>query len=314
MHVTRREVIFGTRASKLARRQTELMAAALRSVAPSTRLSVKTIATSGDRDQDTPLAEFGGAGLFVKELEQALLAGAVDIAVHSMKDLPSAATPGLCVAAVPPREDPRDALVSRGGAQLDRLPQRACVGTSSPRRRAQVLHHRPDLDVSNLRGNLDTRLRRLDEGTFQAILLAAAGLRRLGLAQRITQYIPLHVMLPAAGQGALALQTRADDVGLRELLKPLDDPHTHTAVRAEQAFLRCVGGGCHVPVGAHAAVNGSRVTLTACIAAPDGRARLQDRLTGAAGEAEGVGRLLADALLSRGGEGMLYATEKECAG
>jgi hydroxymethylbilane synthase len=312
--VVRREVIFGTRASKLARRQTQLMAAALRKVAPATRLSVKTIATSGDRDQDTPLADLGGTGLFVKELEQALLAGVIDVAVHSMKDLPSTATRGLCVAAVPPREDPRDALVSRGGAQLEQLREGACVGTSSPRRRAQLLRRRPDLNVSNLRGNLDTRLRRLDEGTLQAILLAAAGLRRLGLARRITQYIPIHVMLPAAGQGALALQTRADDAGLRELLQPLDDPHTHAAVRAEQAFLCCVGGGCHVPVGAYAAVDGRKLTLAACIAEPDGRACVQDRLTGHVDDAEETGRLLAEALLSRGGEHMLCVAGTRGAG
>jgi hydroxymethylbilane synthase len=312
--VVRREVIFGTRASRLARRQTELTAAALRSVAPATRLSVKTIATSGDRDRDTPLAELGGAGLFVKELEQALLAGLIDIAVHSMKDLPSAATPGLCVSAVPAREDPRDALVSRERAPLEQLPEGARVGTSSPRRRAQILRRRPDLDVRSLRGNLDTRLRRLDEGAFQAILLAAAGMRRLGLAERITQYMPLDLMLPAAGQGALALQTRADDVGLRDLLTPLDDPATHAAVRAEQAFLRGVGGGCHVPVGAHAAVQGTQLTLTACIAAPDGRACVQDHGTGVPAEAEAIGRLLAEALLSRGGEDMLCAAGNRGAG
>ncbi|NQT54464.1 hydroxymethylbilane synthase [bacterium] len=301
------ELILGTRASTLARRQTGMVADAIRCAAPSARLAVKTITTRGDRDRQAPLSSFGGVGVFVKELELALLAGSIDVAVHSLKDLPSATTEGLCIAAIPAREDARDALLSQKGGDLHHLPRNARVGTSSPRRRAQVLSLRPDLSVRDLRGNLDTRLRRLDEGDFDAIVLATAGLCRLGLQARITQRLPHDMMLPAPGQGALAIQVRAGDAKARDVLRPLSDPDTVAAVEAERAFLAAIGGGCHLPVGAYASVSDGTLSLAGCVLALDGSTTIRDEASGTPEDAAHIGASLAEALLLRGAAAMLHS-------
>jgi hydroxymethylbilane synthase len=305
--VNRRRLILGTRGSKLALRQAHLAAGALRREAPDLELEVQTVTTRGDGQRDAPPASLGGAGVFVKKLEAALLDGRIDLAVHSMKDLPSQMSDGLVIAAVPRREDPRDALLAREAASLATLPRGARVGTSSPRRRAQLLHLGPALDVCELRGNLDTRLRRLAEGRYDAIVLAAAGLRRLHLEHHITELLPFETMLPAVGQGALAIQTRADAQALRARLAALDHPESRAAVTAERAFLRRVAGGCHVPVAAHASVTNGDLTIAGCIASPDGVGRVRGRAAGLAWDAESLGLELAERLLDEGGHALLAA-------
>jgi hydroxymethylbilane synthase len=307
--VEKEEIILGTRGSALAVRQTQFVAAAVQRAAPAARVAVKTITTRGDRARHVPLAALGGTGVFVKELEDALLDGRIDAAVHSLKDLPTQTADGLIIAAVPAREDSRDALLSREGRTFWSLRNGSRVGTSSPRRRAQLLHLRRDLDVLDLRGNLDTRLRRLDEGRYDAILLAAAGLLRLELADRITETLPFSAMLPAAGQGALAIQIRAADGHLRRLLRALDDAATRRAVGAERAFLRQIGGGCHAPVGAHASLARDHLELEGCIAAPDGTKLLRDWIEGDAARAEELGVALAERLLRQGGAEVVCGTE-----
>lgn len=309
-----RAVTIGSRGSALALRQTDLVRQALCRVAPELDVTVKTVRTRGDRERDAALASFGGAGVFVRSLEEALLAGEIDLAVHSMKDLPTAEPARLVIAAVPPREDPHDALISSVATAVDDLPREARVGTGSPRRRAQLLRRRPDLAVIGLRGNLDTRLRRLNEGRYDAIVLAAAGLNRLGLADRIGALLPYDVMLPAAGQGALAVQVRNDDDALRAVVAGIDDADTRAAVTAERAFLRALAGGCHVPAGAHAAVADGRLRVMACILSPDGADAVRGTRDGPPQDAEAVGAALAAALLDQGGRALLARGPRESDG
>ncbi len=300
-------VRIATRASLLARTQSGLVADALTSA---TGLDVELVhvSTQGDRDQSTPLASFGGVGVFVTAVRDAVLRGEADVAVHSLKDLPTGPAAGLEVAAIPPREDAHDVLVARDGLTLDTLPSGARVGTGSPRRTAQLLAVRPDLDVVAVRGNVDTRVRAVTDGTLDAVVLARAGLARLDRLDVVTQVIGTDLMLPAPAQGALAVECRDDDVAVLDALRRLDDAPTRAAVTAERALLSELEAGCSAPVGAHATVSGSGeeqlVHLTGAVVSPDGRTQVRNSVTGRAGDAEAVGRQLARDLLAAGAPGL----------
>jgi hydroxymethylbilane synthase len=287
----------GTRASPLALRQAGLIAAELERRGAA--VEIVRIRTSGDVLAGSLAAE-GGKGLFVKEIEEALLAGRIDLAVHSLKDVPAVLLPGLALVATPPREDARDVLVSARGTGLAGLARGARVGTSSLRRRAQLLARRPDVVTVALRGNVDTRLRKLAAGEVDALLLAAAGLHRLGLAPSGTVPLAPEEFLPAIGQGALAIEARAGDEPVLALLRALDDPPTAAAVAAERAFLAAVGGDCQTPLAAHATVTGERLRLRALVAEVDGSGALADELEGEVAAAAAVGARLAAMLLARG--------------
>lgn len=299
----------GTRGSALARRQASAIAELLRLAHPEHTFTLVEVSTVGDRDAATSLSRIGGQGVFVKEIEAALLDGRVDIAVHSMKDVPTRGTPGLAFGAAPPREDVRDAVVSRTGDPLSALPTGARVGTGSARRAAQLRALRPDLRVLDMRGNVDTRLRRVVEASYDAAVLAAAGLARLGLLERAAEMLPIDAMLPAPGQGALAVQVRENDAATRALAGVIDHSATHSAVRAERAMLATLGGGCLLPVGAYARVEGGRMTLRAIVAHPSGEPLLRDELTGDAADPEALGAEVARRLLDAGARAILAATD-----
>ena len=266
---------------------------------PEVTVEVIVIKTSGDRFLDSPIQAMGGKGVFVKEIEDALLQKEIDLAVHSMKDLPTELAAGLVIAAVPEREDPRDVLVSRTGLTLQNLPPRAKVGTGSLRRKAQLLHYRGDLSLLPIRGNVDTRLRKLDSGEFDAIVLAAAGLKRIGRAERITEFLEAEVCLNAVAQGALAIETRSEDA-MRQRLGFLHHEPSHEAVVAERAFLQRLGGGCHVPVGAWAMVNGQSVNLSGLVAEPEGARVCRGQIAGPSTRAAELGSELAQRLIDQG--------------
>ena len=304
----RRTLTIGTRASKLALAQTEIVRAALLRLAPDLDIRIEHITTRGDAVQDRPLSEIGGNGVFVTQIEDALRAGRIDLAVHSAKDLSSRLPDDMALAAFLPRADPRDVLVSRDGARLADLPPGARVGTSSPRRACQLSALRPDLLLLDIRGNVDTRLRKLDEGQYDAIVLAAAGLERLGLQQRATEWFDPGTMLPAVAQGALAVEVRADDAATAELAARLNDVPTATAVRAERAFLAAIGGSCSLPIGAYATLEGDRVFVRGMIGGPEGRIVRGER-TGAASDPESAGAALASMLLDNGGRELVEAGE-----
>lgn len=256
----------GTRGSALARRQTALVIEALQAVAPDTAYEIVIISTEGDRRLDVSLEQVGGQGVFVKEIEQRLIEGEIDVAVHSLKDMPAVVPSELVIAAVPRRADPRDVLVAREGRTLDALPEGARIGSDSNRRVAQLRAQRPDLRFEGIRGNVDTRLRKVDEGEYDAVALAAAGLDRLGLLGRATQVFETSQVLPAPGQGALAVQCRAADAATAALLGQIDDAAARAATEAERAFLLTLGAGCRLPVGAHATVEGETVHMRALLA------------------------------------------------
>ncbi len=324
-----RPLVVGTRGSPLAVWQTNWVLDRLREGAPRARYVVETVRTQGDRTQaqNLPLAQLGDKGLFVAELERALLSGTLDVAintmqdvaladaerridaaVHSLKDLPSTLAEGLALAAVTVREDPRDALVSRAGLGLMALPAGAVVATSSLRRRAQLLHLRPDLRIVEIRGNVDTRLRKtLAVDGPDATILAAAGMKRLGLEGHITEYLAVETLVPAVGQGALAVEVRAHDLRVRRLLRQLDSPPTRRAVTAERTVLAALGGGCQVPLGAHASVSvdGASLRLIAVVASPDGRNLVRIERTGSSSRPVALGRQVARALLRQGAEAIL---------
>jgi hydroxymethylbilane synthase len=295
----------GTRGSPLALWQANHVADRLRSLAAPRPVELLTIRTQGDSVIDRPLSAIGGEGVFTKEIQQALLSGAVDVAVHSLKDLPTVPTAGLTLAAVPPRGPTGDVMVSHSVDRFDALPPGATVATGSLRRRAQLLHRRPDLNLVGIRGNVDTRLRKLAEQGFDALILAQAGLERLGHARAITEVLDPGWMLPAVGQGALGLECRADDAATRALLTPLNDADTAAAVRAERALLLALGGGCQVPLGALARVEAGVLHLRAAVLSPDGRQRVAGEQGGSPDSAESVGRELAGQLLAAGVEGLL---------
>jgi hydroxymethylbilane synthase len=299
-----------TRGSLLARTQSGLVAAALRERLDRP-VELVEVRTQGDADQRTPLAELGGVGVFVTAVREAVLRGEADVAVHSLKDLPTAAAPGLRLAAVPVREDVRDVLVARDGGTVATLPVGARVGTGSPRRAAQLLALRPDLDVVAVRGNVDTRLRKVSEGDLDAVVLAHAGLARLDRLDAVTEVLEPAQMLPAPGQGALAVECRdvEDDVALLDALRDLDDAASRAAVTAERSLLAALEAGCSAPVGAHATVTSQDgdvlVHLTGSVVSPDGRTQVRESVTGPAGDAEQVGRRLASDLLAAGAPGLL---------
>ena len=302
------KLIFATRPSTLARWQTQWVMAALQAAHPGLVCEEKVITTQGDRILDKPLPEIGGKGLFTQELESALLSGAADCAVHSLKDLPVENPPGLTIGCVPPRAEVRDALISKDGFTLETLPPGALVGTSSLRRAAQALSARPDLAIASLRGNVDTRLRKALEGQYDAIILAGAGLTRLGLDSHVTQWLPLEVMLPAPGQGALAVQCRADDGQTLSLLSALADAPTRAAVTAERQFLLGLGGGCAVPVAAYAAVSGqqSAIELTGLVASVDGKNLI--KVNGEGTDPLELGHRLAQEAIAKGANQILALT------
>jgi hydroxymethylbilane synthase len=291
----------GSRGSQLALWQANWVKGQLEALGKECRIEI--IKTTGDKIQDVPLAKVGTKGLFTKEIEEALLAGTIDLAVHSLKDLPTVLPDGLTLAAIPEREDVRDALV---GKRLDELEVSARVGTSSLRRAAQLRALRPDLQVETIRGNVDTRLRKLSEGQYDAIVLAAAGLRRLGWAERIAELLDAEVMCPAVGQGALAIETRNDGGTGQRVCERLNHEPTRVAVTAERAVLATLGGGCQVPIGAYAVLNGgAAMHLRAVVISPDGTKVIRRESDGAAADAAELGRTLAEELLAAGGREIL---------
>ena len=302
---TRSSLVVGTRGSRLAVWQAEWVQARLKELAPGLTVTLQRIKTSGDMILDVPLAAIGGKGLFVKEIEEGLLRGEIDLAVHSMKDVPTVLPDGLDILCVPAREDPRDVLVSRDSCSLDQLPKGSRVGTSSLRRQAQLLHYRLDLRIELLRGNLDTRLRKLHNGEYEAIVLAAAGLSRMGWSNKVTEYLPPEVSLPAIGQGALGLEGRRKDRFVQALVEKLEHRPTRTAVTAERALLERLEGGCQVPIAAHATVKGDTLIMDGLIASVDGRQLIRDTIQGPASEAQGLGKQLAEKLLAQGGNVIL---------
>ncbi len=299
-----RVIRVGTRGSKLALAQTGTIVRELTATHVGIQIETVPIKTTGDARPDVPFAAVGTKGMFVKEIEEALLRGDIDFAVHSMKDMPGELTPGLAFAATPPRVDARDALVSSFGT-LEKLPLGSRVGTSSLRRKAQLSLNRADLRVQELRGNLDTRLRKLDEGTYDAIVLACAGLERSGFSDRIAERLPLEHFIPAPGQGVLALEIREQDDEMLALLEPLNDFETSVAVQAERAFQATLGAGCTVPVGAHAVLYDNSIRFIAMIASPNGVDSVRMEAVGPVDTAEQLGLEAANDLLRRGGQRLL---------
>ncbi|WP_447602755.1 hydroxymethylbilane synthase [Nitrospira sp. Nam80] len=295
-------LILGTRGSTLALQQSQWVQSRLQELDSDITVSLHRIHTSGDKILDVPLAKVGGKGLFVKEIEDALLRGEIDLAVHSMKDVPTLLPAALDILCVPMREDPRDALISREGNRFADLKPGARIGTSSLRRQAQLLSRRPDLTIEMLRGNLDTRLRKLREGRFDAIILAAAGLKRLGWTEHITEYLDPDLSLPAIGQGALAIEGRRDDEQVKTLVSRLSHAPTWTTVRAERALLHRLEGGCQVPIAAHAVLDGNTLHLDGLIAGVDGTRVIRDRVRGPSSDPEALGVQLAERLLEQGGD------------
>jgi len=299
-------LIIGSRGSQLALWQARWVQARLAEGGHECRIEI--IRTTGDKITDVPLAKVGTKGLFTKEIEEALAAGAIDLAVHSMKDLPTGLPAGLRLAAIPEREDARDAMIGR---RLAELAEGAKVGTSSLRRAAQLLAVRPDLVIDPLRGNLDTRLRKVAEGSYGAIVLAAAGLKRMGWSGRIAEILPVETMCPAVGQGALAIETRDDAGPARAACAALDHAPTRIAVMAERAVLAGLGGGCQVPIGAYAVVRDGRIQLRAVVVSPDGAILIRRQGEGPAAQAESLGAQLARELADAGGQEILEAVYGE---
>jgi hydroxymethylbilane synthase len=295
----------GTRKSKLALAQSEWVKAQIEEEHSDVRVDLVKIKTTGDKILDAPLSTIGGKGLFVKEIEEALLRKDVDLAVHSMKDVPAELPEGLTLSFFPAREDPRDAFISLEYPTLEEFPPGGCLGTSSLRRAAQLLHHRPELRLLPLRGNVDTRLRKLEAGDLQAVVLASAGLRRLGFSHRINHTIPEDWMLPAIGQGSLGLEVRQDDAPTLERISFLNHKETEVCVRSERAFLRELQGGCQVPMAAYAVLNAGKLRLRGMVAEVDGSRLIGEERTGPEQEAEEIGVALARSLLEKGAREIL---------
>lgn len=306
-----RRIVIATRESKLALWQAQHIRSRLAGLYPQIELEILGLTTEGDRRLDVSLAKTGGKGLFIKELEEALAEGRADLAVHSVKDVPVQLPPGLALAAIAEREDPRDAFVSNRYSTLAALPAGARVGTSSLRRECQLRARHPRLAVEPLRGNVPTRLRKLDEGGYDAIILAAAGLKRLGLGERITALLDPEESLPAPGQGAIGVECRAGRSDLVELLAPLNHRETALCVAAERALSRALAGSCNVPLGAFAQVTGDRLRLRAFVGTPDGSRMVSGERGGPAVEAEALGAALAEELKSRGAAAILAQLEKQ---
>lgn len=306
-----RTLRIATRKSPLALWQANHVREALISRHPEMDVQLVTMSTQGDKILDTPLAKVGGKGLFVKELEQGLLEGRADVAVHSMKDVPVDFPEGLGLGAVLPREDPRDVLISNAFSSIDELPHGARVGTSSLRRQCQLKARRPDLEVLDLRGNVNTRISKLDEGSYDAIMLAAAGVKRMGWAHRITELLPPEQFLPAIGQGAIGIEIRVDDHQVQSIVTELNDDLTATRIRAERALNAALQGGCQVPIAGYSEISHGVIVLRALVGRPDGSALVQGVISGRPEDAEELGRVLADDLLSRGAREILADVYRE---
>lgn len=305
-------ITIATRGSALALWQAHHVRDALAAKAPERAIELLVLKTKGDEILDQPLSKIGGKALFVKEIEQALIDGRADIAVHSMKDVPAELAPGLHMAAVSAREDPHDALCSKGDVSLDALPRGARVGTSSLRRQCQLLAVRPDLQISMLRGNVPTRLGKLDAGEFDAVVLAAAGLKRLGHGHRISQVLTADICLPAVGQGVLGIETRSDDTELIELLQAaIHDSAEERRITAERAFLAHLGGSCQTPLAAHAAYEGGELVVTGLCGRPDGSRIVRARRRGAPEHAAMLGRGVGDDLLAQGAQAVIDECTRE---
>jgi hydroxymethylbilane synthase len=302
--VERKELVIGTRGSKLALWQSEYIKARLEETA-GVSVSLKVIKTTGDKILDVPLAKVGGKGLFTKELEVELMAGTVDLCVHSMKDVPTELPEGCVIAAMPERVDPRDVIVSGAGYDLTTLPDGARLGTSSLRRRAQAVHLRPDLEIVDVRGNLDTRMRKAEDGELHAVILASAGITRMGWAERITSYIPVTQMVPAVGQGAIGVEIREDDEFMRHVMEAIGHPETMECVTAERVVMRMLEGGCQVPIGAYARYEEGTLVMDALVGSIDGTRIVREQLCGDAGEPRALGEAMVERLRSLGADDIL---------
>ena len=296
----------GTRGSQLALWQAQFVKDQLERLFPNLEVHVKIIKTTGDTIQDRSLVGLG-KGVFTKEIENALLAGDIDLAVHSLKDLPTELPQGLCITAIPTREDPRDVLITASGLPLNELLNGAKIGTTSPRRKAQLLHIRPDLQVVDVRGNIDTRLRKLHETDLDGIILAAAGIKRLGKPEVITQFFGVERMVPAVGQGALAIETREADDRIEKLLAPLNDQETAAEITAERTVLENLGGGCQVPIGAYAKHVDGELSLISVVCHPEGATRIVERTKGELSAARHLGKVVAEKLRESGATALLMA-------
>ncbi|TDL34396.1 hydroxymethylbilane synthase [Jeotgalibacillus sp. S-D1] len=308
-----RKIIVGSRRSKLAMTQTKWVIEQLKAIDPSTEFEIKEIVTKGDKIQDVKLSKVGGKGLFVKEIEQAMIDGEIDMAVHSMKDMPAELPEGLTIGSIPVREDARDALISKEGKTLAELPAGSIIGTSSLRRSAQILAKRPDLEIQWIRGNIDTRLNKLENENFDAIVLAAAGLSRMGWSKEVvSEFLSHEDCLPAIGQGALSIECRKDDTELRSLLDQFTDEETSLTVLAERAFLHKMEGGCQVPIAGFAILNGSDISLTALVASPDGKKVYKEVIKG--NDPVKVGEEAAAVLTSQGAKALIDQVKAEQVG
>ncbi len=303
--------VLATRKSLLALTQSEWVRSEIEKRWPGVEIELLKVVTRGDKILDVPLAKVGGKGLFVKEIEDSLLRGDADLAVHSLKDCPTELPEGLEVSVFPVREDPRDAFISRDGKRLEQLNHGAKVGTSSLRRLSQLRKIRPDLVIESLRGNLDTRLKKLDEGLYDAIILASAGLNRLGLGHRITQHLDTETMLPAIGQGCLGIEFRSNDTRMRKILTSIHHEETALCVRAERAFLLRLEGGCQVPIGAHAVLSGDSITIEGLVADEEGHQVIRRQRSGPSDQPEQLGTALADEILEAGGRDILEKVYNE---
>lgn len=301
----------GTRGSKLALWQANWVKSALEAKDSSLSIELAIIKTKGDKILDVPLAKVGGKGLFVKEIEDALLNEKIDLAVHSMKDMPAEIPKGLCIGAIPEREIPQDVLISKNKKRLLKLEPGAKIGTSSLRRTAQLLHARPDLEILPLRGNLDTRLRKLETENLDAIILAAAGVKRLGLESRITEYLDENIMLPAVGQGALCIEVRQNDPWVGPITDALEHPQTRSVIMGERAFLNRLEGGCQVPIAAHGKIENNILTLCGLVASVDGATIMKDIFSGPETSSESIGIELAERLISMGAEEIIETLKNE---
>ena len=306
-----RKIVVGSRKSNLALTQSKWVIEELKRVSNGKyEFELKEIVTKGDRILDVTLSKVGGKGLFVKEIEKAMYDKEIDFAVHSMKDMPAVMPEGLIIGSIPVREDSRDAFISKDGRTLDQLPAGAIIGTSSLRRGSQILAARPDLEVKWIRGNIETRMRKLKEENFDAIILAAAGMKRVGWDESIiTEYLEPEVCVPAVGQGALAIECREDDSELLELIKKINDDYTEKTVKAERTFLHLLNGGCQVPIGGYATLEGNEITLTALVGSKDGDIILKEKITG--NNPEEVGKEAADRLAARGAKQLIEEALKE---
>ena len=304
-NLSEKKITIGTRGSPLALWQANWIKSQLEAVHDDLIVELVKIKTSGDKIQDVPLAKVGGKGLFTKEIEESMLRYETDIAVHSMKDVPVQFPPSLTLSVVTEREDPRDVLISRNDVKLDALPKGARVGTGSFRRTTQLLNYRPDLEVVPMRGNLETRLNKLESEGLDAIILAAAGLIRLEMADRITEYIEPEIMLPGGGQGAVGIESRKEDLGVMDCIFPLDHEESHQASEAERGFLTRLEGGCQVPIGVYATIEGDSLRLRGLVGSLDGKQIIKAEKTGSIGNPEGIGFELAGEILEMGADKIL---------